>query len=160
MSNINYISEDEYLNKVEGVLRRNGCETWREVIPDQCKDWNMPYRVDLIFYRDDIGYVGVEGKNINTLRKGSVLSKAITQIKDKYENKTYFNGNIISRWCIAVPLKTLSNDEKSHNEILLFIKNFIKYKYNISILELNDKYKDNSISIDSYTKSSLYFRGN
>jgi len=158
---MNYKTEEEFLDKVEKCLKKNGCKTWREVIPDQCKNWEKPYKVDLILQRDDFGFIGVEGKNLNTLRSGSIISKAIDQIKTKYENKTYFKGNIINKWCIAVPNKTLSENKNAHNEIIYFIKNFIKHRYNISFLELNEnpnwKWKPYVI-IDALTKNSLYFK--
>ena len=120
----------------------------------------MPYRVDLIFYRKDFGYIGVEGKNINTIRKGSIIAKAIEQIQNKYKDKTYLGGNIISKWCIAFPANTIGTNERSHNEIMYFIRNFIKYKYNISTLQLNENKEFNScnVSIDALSKGSLYFR--
>ena len=45
-----YKSEELFLDNVERCLKENGCQTWREVIPDNCIGWDNPYRVDLIFY--------------------------------------------------------------------------------------------------------------
>ena len=92
---MSFESENSFVNEVEKCLKENGCMTWREVVPDGCESWEKPFRVDLIFYRDDFGYVGVEAKNFNSLGAGGKTYDAIKQIDDKYRNKTYFKGNII-----------------------------------------------------------------
>jgi len=160
---MDYESEDNFLNDVEKCLKYNGCDTWREVIPDNCKSWGKPYRVDLIFYRNDFGYIAVEGKNINTLRSAKKISTAIDQINNKYRNQTYFNGNLISRWCIAAPYEVNWMSKESQDLMKMFLKNFLNVRYNISFMELvvGDKkfgYSD-SINIDSYTKKSLTIGG-
>jgi len=159
---MNYESEKNFLDIVEECLKRNGCSTWREVIPDNCKDWKMPYRVDLIFYRKDFGYIGVEGKNINTLRSAKKISDAIDQINDKYRIQTYFNGNLISRWCIIAPMESGWIDDDAEDLMKHFLKNFLNSRYKISLMEYvpkNDKYNwQDSIKIDTSTKKSLYIR--
>jgi len=147
-----YKSEEKFIDIVEKCLTDCGCKTWREVIPDNCKDWENPYRVDLIFYRDDFGYIGVEGKNINTLRSGGKIYNAVEQIENKYKKQTYFGGNFISRWCVLVPTEVNWISEEVMNEIKLFIKNFLRRGYKISLME----YSGGGITIDSYTKNSLY----
>jgi len=151
---MNYKYEHNFLDEVEECLKKNGCKTWREVIPDNCKNWKYPYKVDLIFYRDDFGYIGVEGKNINTLRSARKISNAIDQINMKYKNQTYFNGNLISRWCIAAPYDVEWMSEESQDLMKIFLKNFLNTRYNISMMEYNG-----SIIIDPYTKKSLTIGG-
>ena len=160
---VNYKSEEIFLDKVEKCLIKNGCKTWREVVPDSCKDCKFPYRVDLILYRNDIGYIGVEGKNINTLRSAKKISNAIDQINIKYRKQLYFNGNIISRWCIVAPYDVDWISEEALNLMKTFLKNFLNTRYNISMMEYiecNKKYNwEDSINIDSYTKKSLTIGG-
>ena len=155
-----YKSEEIFLDEVEKCLKENGCKTWREVIPDNCKNWDKPYRVDLIFYRDDFGYIATEGKNINTLRSAKKVSDAIDQIQDKYRNQTYFNGNFIERWCIIMPMKVDWISDEAQDLMKHFLKNFLNSRYKISLMEYvpkNENYNA-SISIDTSTKKSLYIR--
>jgi len=166
--NTNYSNEDKYLNKIQNILEKSNCKVWREVIPDQHKNKEKehPYRVDLIFFRDDLNYIGVEGKNINSLRQGSIFAKGILQIQ-KYRNLTYLNGKIINKWCITAPLKVpLYIDDNNKNsiieEITYFIKTFLKYMYDICLLELHE-YSNNKwdrISIDRLTKGAIHIKQN
>ena len=78
-----YTSEEDFVNEVEQCLKDNSCQTWREVVPDSCEKWDMPFRVDLIFYRNDFGFVGIEAKNLNTLGAGGRIYDAIKQIDNK-----------------------------------------------------------------------------
>ena len=157
-----YESEKTFLDIVEKCLIDCRFKTWREVVPDACKEWKSPYRVDLIFWRKDIGFIGVEGKNINSLRSAVKFSDAINQIQDKYRNQTYFNGNIVSRWCIVAPMKVDWISDDGQDLTKEFIKNFIKSRYNISLMEYipaNKIYNwSDSINIDYNTKDSLFIR--
>ena len=155
-----YKSEKIFLDEVEKYLKLCGCKTWKEVVPDACKNWEKPYRVDLIFYRDDFGYIAAEGKNINTLRSAKKVSDAIDQIQVKYRNQTYFNGNFIERWCIIMPMKVDWISDEAQDLMKQFLKNFLNLRYKISLMEYiptNNNY-DASISIDTTTKNSLYIR--
>lgn len=131
--------EIEFVDKVERCLKDHGYKTFREVIPDQCAGWEKPYRVDLIFYHKDYGYIGVEAKNTDTLRSGGVISDAIDQIDKKYRDKTFFNGNMIEKWAIMLPSRTgwehHENAREIEIEVMSFIKNFLSKRYNIYILE-------------------------
>lgn len=145
------INEEIFVNKIEKVLIENGFNVWREVIPNECKMWKNPFRVDFIFYRKDIGYVGVEAKNIRSLRQGSIVAKAFEQVK-KYKNLTYFNGITIDRWCIS--FKTSPKDYGSiistERNILEFLNYFLGY-YDIGVLTF-----DGRIIIGKNTKRALY----
>lgn len=152
---MNYKTEEIFMDDVESCLKKCGCKTWREVIPDNCKGWEKPYRVDLIFYRDDFGYIGAEGKNINTMRSAKKISNAIDQIQDKYRNQTYFNGNLISRWCIVAPYYVDWMSEEAQDLMKTFLKNFLNTRYNISLME----FYGGGIDIDTYTKKSLSIGG-
>ena len=155
----NYDTEKKFLDKVEKCLQKSGCQIWREVIPDICKDWTQPYRVDLILYRADLGYIGVEGKNINTLRGAKKISTAIDQINIKYKNQTYFKGNLISKWCIAAPFDVDWISKEALNLTKTFLNNLLNVRYKISLMEYIDEDKKlghtESVCIDSYTKKSL-----
>jgi hypothetical protein len=155
---MNYKTEEKFIDLVEKCLKESGCKTWREVIPDNCENWTNPYRVDLIFYRDDFGYIGAEGKNINTLGQGGIISNAIDQIQDKYRNQTYFKGNIISRWCLLVPTESSWISEEAMKIIKTFLINFLRKRYNISLMEYcpYGKSWNDRIAIDRNAKNSLY----
>ncbi len=162
-----YNSETNFLDEVEMCLKNNGCKTWREEIPDACKNWKHPYQVDLIFYRNDLGYIGVEGKNINTLRSGGKIAEGVNQIINKYLPQTYFNGITIKKWAIVVPLNTIwdnVNEEFSSiikNEIIIFLRGFLKNLFNISLLEYypERKWMKEKITIDAYTKQVIKIGG-
>ena len=164
---MSYNSEEIFINEVENCLKENGCETWREVIPDSCENWEKPYRVDLIFHRNDIGFIGVEGKNTNTLRSGGEIAKAVEQINKKYKNQTYFKGNIIENWAILVPSKTIwdfKEDEISKRikkEVIIFLRNFLNYMFNISLLDYSPEYKwrKAQITLNAYTKKVIKIGG-
>jgi hypothetical protein len=152
--NPKYKTEKEYLDAVESFLIECNFKTWREVIPDEEKSKSMPLRVDLIFYRRDIGYVGAEGKNFRSLRSGGEVAKSLLQLR-KYSNLHYF-GSKINKWCIASPVNIPSIEAKDIEERVLFelsffIKHFINFLFDFSVLEFceyQDKDK-NRIIIDS-----------
>jgi len=152
-----YKSEEKFIDIVEKCLVENGCKTWREVIPDNCKKWDKPYRVDLIFYRDDFGYIGAEGKNINTLGQGGVISGAVDQIQNKYRNQTYFNGNFIEKWCLLVPTEASQYNKNSMDRVVVFLRHFLKKRYNILLLEYKPggRNYDNKIVINALCKDSI-----
>lgn len=155
---IAYNSEEDFVNEVEQCLKQNGCQTWREVIPDQCEKWEMPYRVDLIFYRNDIGFIGVEAKNTNTLGAGGKIYNAIKQIDEKYRNKTYFKGNMIERWALLVPKK--ANSEIGLNTILIFLRGFL-INFNIELLEYNfeTKWRTARVTLGAFSKKKIDIGG-
>jgi len=152
---MNFESEEKFLDVVESCLIANNCLTWREVIPDNCKSWKRPFRVDLIFYRHDIGYIGVEGKNINTLRSAKKISDAINQINGKYKNQTYFNGKTISRWCIIAPYEVDWISKEAQELMKTFLTNFLNTRYDISLMEYVAN-KKGSIVINKISKKKLY----
>ena len=145
-----YKSEEIFINNVEKCLKQNGCNTWREVKPD-----NSRHRVDLIFYRKDFGFIGAEGKNINTLGCGGVISDAVKQI-EKYKKQTYFNGKTIDKWCLLVPTETTRRCIIEMNRVLVFVRHFLKKQYNILLLEYQPYKKVERIVIDYGCKNSIY----
>jgi len=149
-------NEKLFLNNIEVCLKSNGCKTWREVAPDQCKGWSNPYRVDLILYRDDIGYIGIEGKDIHTLGSGGVLAEAVTQIQDKYRYRTYFDGISIKKWGVAVPTIVGYINSQSQTIISRFVQNFLSKMYGISFMTINNNL---NVYIDAGTKDSIKFEG-
>jgi len=144
-----YDSERKYVEYVKSTLEKLNYNIWTEVVPDQCVMWDRPYRVDMIVYHPTEGYIGIEAKNINTLRQGSILSDAIDQIQT-YRGYTY-SGIKINKWCIAVPESDYSylNKDESLKEIKSFVINFIKKRYNISFM--------NELVIDECTKNRIDF---
>lgn len=156
MSNFN--SEKEFVDKVELLLKECGFETWREVIPDQHEYKEFPFRVDLIFFKQGLGYFALEAKNFRTIRQGSAFAKAIEQI-NKYRNLTFFKGMKINKWLLASPyeipsITTKDIEERVISEVKVFIKHFINYMYDISLLEFieYDNHIWDRISIDSGSK--------
>lgn len=158
-----YKTEEDYIDEIEVCLKLNNFETWREVIPDQCKKWNMPLRVDLIFYRSDIGYIGVEAKNIRSLRNGGVIAKAIQQI-NKYRNLTYFEGVKIKRWALTFPTSKDDYydavDKNFMNNIMTFLLYFLQV-YETDLLYYSSNENNNTfdrIAISPNTKKALHIR--
>ena len=160
-------SEENLVLEIERCLKENGCTTWREVVPDNCENWNLPYRVDLIFYRDDFGFVGIEAKNTNTIRSGGKIAKAIEQINDKYRNQTYFKGNLIEKWGILIPSETIwdfkedETSKKIKEEIIIVLRGFLNYLFNISLLEYSpeSKWRKSQITLNAYTKKVIKIGG-
>lgn len=147
-------NEEQRLDKVESFLK-NVCklEVWREVIPDQCKNWKNPYQVDMIFFIQDYGFIGVEGKKLNTHGQGGKYADAYIQIRDKYKDKTYFNGKKVRRWCV---LGANSSELDKTNRVECFIKHFLN-RLGISYLEfINTKWKK-CVVIDRLTLNKLEF---
>ncbi len=159
-----YDSEQDYVDNLKYTLENLGYSVWTEVVPDQCEGWDMPYRVDLIFYRADFGYVGVEAKNTNTLGAGARIYNAIKQIDEKYRNKTYFKGNIIEKWALLVPNEVgcqhLPNYESIKNAIVIFLRGFIS-QMNMNLLEYSPetKWKKARIVVGGCTKNKIEIGG-
>ena len=160
-----YNSEKEFLDEMENFLKECGCDTWREVVPDEEKGKDLPLRVDLIFYKLEFGYIAVEGKNFRSLRQGAAFAKGLLQMR-KYCDLHYF-GNKIDKWCITLPPKeslpcvtSEENKEIICNEIHQFIQHFIRYIFDFSTIEFykhrNPEY--NRICIDKNNKNSIYIK--
>jgi len=146
-------SEYERLDDVESFLKQCNIEVWREVIPDQCNHWELPYKVDMIFSISNYGLIGVEGKKINTHGQGSKYAQAYLQIRDKYKDKTYFNGKKIRRWCVFGAASSDAGGER----VECFIKHFFN-SVGISFLTFIKNQYTTQVSIDSLTKNKLYIK--
>lgn len=85
-----YDSEQDYVDNLKYTLENLGYSVWTEVVPDQCINWEQPQRVDLVFWHPKIGYIGVEAKNIRTLRQGSVFAELEYKKDDWSPNKNIF----------------------------------------------------------------------
>jgi hypothetical protein len=143
-----YDTEEEYVNDLHKRLDKNGYVVWREVIPDKCLKWSNPWAVDLVLWSEHTGYIGVEGKNLNSIRQGSIYSEAIKQVL-RYRDETY-NGIKIDKWCVAAPTNLTfetSEKEKMMFEISHFIKHFLKSMYNISTID--------DLYIDTLSKNKI-----
>lgn len=157
-------NEKEFVDLIEKIFNNEGYKTQREVIPDECKTWKFPWRIDLIvFYDSEI--FGIEAKHINTLGQGSKLAQAFKQIQ-KYK-KCLFEGKKINKWIIAPKftrihyrdIRTLEED-KIYTRALDYISSFIQTFFNtlhISFLELFDFDGLYTIKIDCHTKNTLEF---
>jgi len=156
-----YNNEKDFVDKVESLLKSCGCQTWREVSPEEHKDKLFPFRVDLIFFHKQIGYIAVEAKNTRSLRQGSVFGKAIEQI-NKYKDLHFLGGIKIDKWCITAPqeIPLITNREEADrvlSEVSHFIRHFIKYMFNISFLEFfeYDNHVWDRIAIDGFSKNTI-----
>ena len=149
------MNEKEYVNKIELFLNNNNFKTWREVIPIECQKWEKPYRIDLIFYKKDLGYFAVEAKYLNTLGQGGKVAGALEQIK-KYRNLTYFNNIKIKEWSIVLHHNVYDNMDDMI--ITRFIKHFLNY-YNVGLLDFQEKGCYTRIYINSFTKKSITIGG-
>ena len=140
--------EFEKLTEVQKFLESCGLKVWREVIPDECLNWLMPYRVDLIFEIPNYGLIGVEGKHLHTHKQGGKYAEAYIQIRDKYRNKKYFNGKRVRRWCIFAA----SNNQDEQYEC--FIKTFLN-KLGMSYFQFSRYTWKDSIVIDALTPNRI-----
>ena len=129
--------EKLFIDKVQKFLEERGCDIFREVIPDQCFLWEKLYRVDMIVYRKDFGYVAFEGKDLRTLGQGSVIAKAFEQIK-KYREYTYFKGIKINKWTILLNFEDFLNQS---DRTLEFIRTFFRH-YDIYLSYFMPKNKE------------------
>jgi hypothetical protein len=144
--------EYKVLNEIQNFLEEFDIKVWRECIPDQCVTWKFPYSVDMIFEIPNYGLIGLEGKNINTHGQGSKYAEAYLQIRDKYSNKTYFNGKKVRRWCVFA---NINSTYYKTDRVDLFVKYFFN-KLGISYLTFGGKY----LSIDSSTKNQMSISNN
>jgi hypothetical protein len=144
-----YDSEKDFVDELKYTLINLGYSVWTEVVPDECLKWEKPHRVDLVFWHPIIGYIGVEAKNIRTLRQGSIFADAIKQII-RYREYTY-RGQKINKWCVSVPQHVCDlsgyEEEKVLRELNHFISNFLRSMYGISILD--------GLIIDAYTLNRI-----
>ncbi len=144
-----YDSEQDYVDNLKYTLENLGYSVWTEVVPDQCINWEQPQRVDLVFWHPKIGCIGVEAKNIRTLRQGSVFADAVKQIQ-RYREYTY-RGQKINKWCVSVPQHVCDlsgyEEEKVLGELNHFISHFLRSMYGISILD--------GMIIDAYTLNRI-----
>jgi hypothetical protein len=151
--------EETFVDQVSLFLEQRGFKIKREVSPDECKNWNRPYRVDLIIFREDIGYVGIEAKSFNSLRKGGEIAKAFEQLK-RYIPFHYF-GESISKWGLLIytnPFEETSIGQ-CQREVKEFIKNWLNF-YSINFIEVDydSQGKIDRIIIDRMKKESVYIK--
>jgi hypothetical protein len=143
-------TEKQFVDNLQNRLEKIGYKTWREVIPDECIGWSQPFRIDLVIWHPEHRYIGIEAKNIRSLRQGAIFAQAIRQV-ETYRTFQY-SGRKINKWCVVAPIdiETIyagSDKETILKEITYFIQNFIKNKYDISML--------NDLVIDAGTKNKI-----
>lgn len=144
--------EYKELDVIEEFLISKNIRVWREEIPDQCVGWKHPYSIDMIFYLPDYGYIGVEGKDLSTHGQGSKYAEAYLQIRDKYSNKTFFNGKKIKRWCVFGKINNSDNYEERRLDC--FIQHLFN-KLGISYLTYKEYSDFNRLIIDPMSKHSI-----
>lgn len=86
------MNEKDKIKKLKTFLEKKGCIVLTEV----CCCEKINKRADLIFYKKEYGWVGIECKNNVSFAKGSHFSKTFEQIKT-YQNLT-FKGIKIKNW--------------------------------------------------------------
>lgn len=152
-----YDNEEKFVDELESALKSLNYKTWREVSPDEHSTYELPFKVDLIFYHPIIGFVGIEAKNTRSIRQGSLFAQAVRQI-EKYKKLHYFGGKQVSRWCVAVPndFETMIGKNKQDVlfEVNIFIRTFLNNMYNISVIDFNDY----GVHIDAGTNHPIYIK--
>ena len=150
MNKKKYKNEEDYVDSVQSFLESCGCLVWREVVPNECKKWKQPFRVDMIIYREDFEYIGIEAKYFNTLRSGGRVAEAFEQLK-KYKPLTYLNNIKIKRWGMLLGTNEYSDFAIGTNRnIKEFLKHFIKH-FGFSLVEFGHDY----VVIDFCTKDVI-----
>lgn len=150
-------NEEKFVDELELALKSLNYKTWREVSPDEHATYELPFKVDLIFWHPIIGFVGVEAKNTRSIRQGSLFAQAVRQI-EKYKTLHYFGGKQISKWCVAVPNDfdtMLGNNKKDILfEVNVFIRTFLNNMYNISVIDFDEYgvHLDNGTSHPTHLK--------
>ena len=127
--------EIKLTDQLEIKFNRNGWDTFREVIPDQCKDWDFPYRVDLIVHKPEYGYIGIECKHISSHNSGGIYAKAHYQIVTKYRDKTYFEGTSILKWAICPFVEAEETYRKADAGVRVGMREFFS-AYGIGYIDL------------------------
>ena len=124
-------------------LKSLGCETYIDLYPDRDTDVEP---IDLVFYREDLGPIGVIGKNFNSFIQGEVFSDLITRIDNDYRDELY-DKERISKWCILIYADSLSYTEEKIKETMSeFLASFLRRRHQISLLQYSD---EPSCKIDS-----------
>lgn len=147
--------EYKKLIPIQKFLEKCNLKVWREVVPDECINWDYPYRVDMIFEIPDFGLIGIEGKDINTHGQGGLYANAYLQIRNKYCDKHYFNGKKIRRWCVLGE----NDSDMGGNRIECFVKHFFN-KLGISFIQYKKTSNEEFIVIDVLTKHAIYIEYN
>lgn len=151
------MNEKDFVDKVEDFLKNAGFKVEREVIPDEFKDRKMPLRVDMIIYRKDVGKIGIEAKQMNSLRKGGAIAKAFEQTK-KYIRFEY-EGESIQKWALMVYTNKYESTSigRFFSEVTYFIQGWLNF-YGISWIEVEFSKggEIERIIFDRNQKNSLY----
>ena len=153
-------NEKECVDLIESKFKHYGWETHREVIPDQCVSWAKPLRVDLLVFREDVGYIGIEAKMIR-LAQGGIIAQCLKQIFT-YKKFTYFGGVEIKLWAAAIYF-TNRTDEFVTGRMDSFIREFfcafgVGYYIDRGYDAWRSPWVDFAYS-QHYAKISLYFDG-
>jgi len=137
-------NEAEFVDKIALILLRNGFKIIKEAIPDECKLWENPYRIDLLCLKNNDIWI-IEAKDCS-LRAGGEFAKAFEQIQ-KYRN-LHFSGKKATKLIIA----------PNYDVYNLIAEDFIQHFFNhfkISILSIQKQ-----LIIDFCTKKVIRFELN
>lgn len=145
-NNLYFDNEDQMEDWLEKHLLRRGWIVERQAICEETRNWNLPYRADLIAFNPDLlklGWVGFELKLIGGVNKGGLLGETIKQIS-KYRGK-HFNNKEIKTWVYAFKNKNVGSLDEGLilNRINTFARELVN-NFGIVFLNLNE----NSLTIE------------
>ena len=127
------MGEEKFEDEIIAKLLNSGWKVKRQVECDESKNWDYPWRADLIISHpsyQQICPIGIELKYIRGSMKGSIFANAFKQIC-KYKDK-HFDGIKISTWVVGAKY---SHDNIQH-QAREFTKAFMN-KLGIGWLEIN-----------------------
>jgi len=143
--------EHSFEEDIKKLLESQQIEVYTQVIPEECKYWEYPYQVDIIFYYFG-EYYGFELKHISTFGQGGVIAKAFLQL-EKYKNLTYFTNQKIKQWGIGLNVESENTNPECSPTTQIFVQtffnflgyNYLRYKeysYNRKVITINPTTKD------------------
>lgn len=111
-------------DKLEKILKSNRFKVKREVVPDECKGWDNPYKVDMVVEPFLGPRIGIEVKTLESLGQGSFPAKAFEQIVYKYMGKHYNDRKILLWAYFPYMLKDTHEASDKHTFIREFFNHF------------------------------------
>lgn len=146
MTDLEFEDEQHLQNYVVKVLRDQGWNVKTEAAPRMCKDWNEPYRADIICSREllDSGKfykIGLELKHLHRNTKGGKIAEAVRQVVDQYQGREYLcptkgNYEAYNMWAF-LPYFELDEPDDKFIANSTFIQSFIQ-KFGIGYATLRE----------------------
>lgn len=125
-------------------LEEYGWNVNNQVICDETKDWDYPWKADLIIQKQETPPIGIELKYMRGARQGSILSQAFKQLV-KYSGKS-FNGNKVYIWVFGLYIDNPHHEslQQSERQMSITLKEVISgFLLNVGcfgFLDLNERY--------------------